>query len=442
MGADGTIGRNKKVAGEINCCKFKARGYAGGISGRSVVIMELFLLEHRKLWRRAGTKISVCVCFLYLVIFGSILSFQWFNFGSKVDFKSSDFGKNFDGYTAIRDRQEYALSFGGELTDESMQQIIRDYQRMESVDAKRAWDLTDWIILNDWLRNLWPELHEAGSSQVAVSYFEPEKLTDFYGRRQLVLERYLENNNQTGKEKEYLLKIDEKVTKPFHYGWMRGWQTLLSITIDTTADSMALFLAIVLSTLFAGEWHDNTSSLLLTTKNGWNKIAAAKIVTGLVFTVELFIMIAICDIASQLFFMGTTGWDMPVQLIKLTAIAPMNMLQAEVYEWAFTLLGMIGFAGIVMLISSVVKSNVLALLLSLAVVYVPTVIDPYLPFGLQKALSFIPLVGSGTDLFRTYTFHIFGKYVWSPYLLIIVPVLTGLVCMPFAVKRWSSRIKM
>lgn len=403
--------------------------------------MELFLLEHKKLWRRAGTKICVFVCFLYMVVFGSILSFQWFNFGSKVDFKSNDFKKNFDGYAAIRDRQAYALSFGEDLTDESMQQIVRDYQRMESIDAKRAWDLTDWIIINDWLGSLWPELHEPGSYQVAVSYFEPEKLIGFYGRRQLVLEKYLENNNQTGKEKEYLLQIDEKVMKPFHYGWIRGWQTLLSITIDTLAESMALFLAIVLSTLFAGEWHANTSSLVLTTKNGWKKIAVAKIVTGLAFTVELFAMVAICDIASQLFFMGTTGWDMPVQLIKLTAIAPMNMLQAEIYEWAFTLLGMVGFAGIVMLISSAVKSNVLALILSLAVVYVPTVIEQYLPFGLQKALSFIPLVGSGTDIFRTYTFHIFGKYVWSPYLLITVPVLIGVLCIPFAVKGWSRRLK-
>lgn len=403
--------------------------------------MELFLLEHRKLWRKAGTKISVFICFLYVVVFGSILSFQWFNFGSKVNFTSSNFGKNFDGYTAIRDRQEYALSFGGVLSDKSIQQIVGDYQRMESADAKKAWDLTDWMIINDWLRNLWPELQEAGSYQVGISYFEPEKLTDFYGRRQLVLEKYLENNNQTGKEKEYLLQIDEKVIRPFYYGWIRGWQTLLSITIDTSAESMALFLAIVLSTLFAGEWHDNTSPLVLTTKNGWEKIAVAKIITGLAFTVELFAIIAICDIASQLFFMGTTGWDMPVQLIKLTAIAPMNMLQAEIYEWAFTLLGMVGFAGIVMLISSAVKSNVLALLLSLAVVYVPTLIDPYLPCGLQKALSLIPLVGSGTDIFRTYTFHIFGKYVWSPYLLITVPVLIGIVCMPFVVRKWSSRIK-
>ncbi len=156
---------------------------------------------------------------------------------------------------------------------------------------------------------------------------------------------------------------------------------------------------------------------------------------------ELFVIVAISQIVSQLFFMGTTGWDMPVQLIKLIAIAPMNMLQGEIYEYTVTLLGMIGFAGIVMLISSTVKSNVHALILSLAVVYVPTTIVPYLPYGLQKALNLIPLVGDGTDIFRTYTFHIFGKYVWSPYLLITVPVLIGIVCIPFAVKKWSKRLR-
>lgn len=404
--------------------------------------MALFLLEHKKLWRKVSTKISVLMCFLYLVVFGSILSFQYFNFGSRDDFITGGFfGHNFDGYAAIREKQEYALSIAGDLTDETMQQILRDYQRMVSVDAKRTWYLVDWIIINDWLRTLWPELQELGSYQVCIDYYEPEKLTDFYVRRRLAIEKFLENNNQTGKEREYLLQIEDKVPKPFHYGWKGGWEQILARAIDASKDSMAIFLAIVLSTLFAGEWHNNTSPLVLTTKNGWKKIAFAKIVTGLAFTVELFTLIAISQIVSQLFFMGTTGWDMPIQMIKLIAIAPMNMLQGEIYEYVFTLLGMVGYAGIVMLISSAVKSNVLALILSLAVVYVPTVIDPYLPFGLQKTLSLIPLVGSGTDIFRTYTFHIFGKYVWSPYLLITVPVLIGIVCMPIAIKKWSRMIK-
>ena len=117
--------------------------------------------------------------------------------------------------------------------------------------------------------------------------------------------------------------------------------------------------------------------------------------------------------------MGTAGWDMPIQNIKMLAVAPMNMLQAEIYEFAFTLLGAVGYAGIVMLISASVKNNVLALLFSLAVIYVPPM----------------------ADIFRTNTFYVFGKYIWSPYLLLTVPVLIGIVCMPFAVKKWSRRIR-
>ena len=64
----------------------------------------------------------------------------------------------------------------------------------------------------------------------------------------------------------------------------------------------------------------------------------------------------------------------------------------------------------------------MALLFSLAVVYGPMMIAEYLPYGVQKALDLIPLVGSGADIFRTNTFCVFGKYVWSPYLLIAVPI--------------------
>ena len=58
--------------------------------------MELFWLEHKKLWRKKIVKICVLLCFVYCVIFGSILSFQWFCFGSSDDYTSA-FGNNFDG---------------------------------------------------------------------------------------------------------------------------------------------------------------------------------------------------------------------------------------------------------------------------------------------------------------------------------------------------------
>ena len=36
--------------------------------------MELFWLEHKKSWRKKIVKICVLLCFVYCVIFGSILS--------------------------------------------------------------------------------------------------------------------------------------------------------------------------------------------------------------------------------------------------------------------------------------------------------------------------------------------------------------------------------
>lgn len=402
--------------------------------------MELFLLEHKKLWRKTSTKISVFLCFLYLVVFGSILSFQWFSFGSSDDYTSA-FGNNFDGYDMTRKSQEYSLMFGGELTDQSLQKMVGDYQDIGAAGVDRELEKTDMHIINSWLGTLYPELLDTGSYKTMMNYVELEKLTGFYERRQNIIEDFLENNGQNGDEKEYLLQINAKVKEPFRYEWTEGWSNLLGSIVPDMGVVMALFLAIVLSSLFAGEWYNNTSSLLLTTKNGWKKIAFAKIGVGLSFTAEFFAILTAGNLVSQIFFLGTAGWDMPIQTIKLIAIAPMNMLQAEIYEYAFVFLGVIGFAGVVMFISAKTRSNVLALLFSLAVVYGPMMIAEYLPYGVQKALDLIPLVGSGADIFRTNTFCVFGKYVWSPYLLIAVPVLVGVLCLPFAVKSWSRRLR-
>lgn len=407
-------------------------------------MMELLLLEHKKLWRKMSTKISVLLCFTYVVIFGSVLLFQWFSFGSSSDYTSA-FGNNFDGRKMIKAHQDYSLTFGGELTDESLQQMVRDYQQLESADMDMELQKTDRRVLYGWVETLYPELEgteqDAGNYKIMISYVDPEKLTNLYERRQKAISDFLEINNQTGAEKEYLLQMNSDVKEPFPYEWTEGWSQLLGSVVSDLGIVMALFLAIVLSSLFAGEWHHNTNSLVLTTKNGWEKIACAKIGTGLLFTAELFAILTAGSVASQLFFMGTAGWNMPIQVIKLIAIAPMNMLQAELYEYAFTFLGVMGFAGVVMLISAKMRSNVLALLFSLAVVYGPMAIVEYLPYGAQKALDLIPLVGSAADIFRTNTFHIFGAYIWSPYLLITVPVLIGILCMPVAVKAWSKRLK-
>ena len=402
--------------------------------------MELIRLEHKKLWRKTSTKISVLLCLVYVIVIGGILSFQWFTYGSRNDYTSS-FGNNFDGRSMIKDSQEYSLTFGGELTDKALQQMVTDYQNMAAANLDREQQLLDRSIIDSWLEQLYPELKDTGTYYTMITYASPEKLTGFYARRTQTLEDFLEINEQTGAEREYLLRMEEKVEKPFSYEFSEGWSNLLASMIAELGTVIALFLAVVLSPLFSGEWRDHTSPLLLTTKHGWEGIAHAKIITGLLFTTELFLLLAAGLLLSQSFYLGWSGWDMPIQMIKLIAVAPMNMLQAEIYEYGFTLLGALGYTCIILLISSAVRNNMFALIFSLTAVYLPPVIAQYLPFSLQKALDLLPLVGSPTDIFRTNTFCLFGTYIWSPYLLITVPVLIGFLCIPFTVRRWARRPK-
>ncbi len=178
--------------------------------------MELFSLEHKKLWRKKSVKICAFLCFLYIVVFGGVLSYQWFTLGTPNDY-SSAFGNNFDGYFNIRSNQEYADQWRGSMTDEKLQQMVRDYQE-KSKPGQENNEMTDWQKLNTWVETLWPELAKTDNPYLLmVDYVEPDKLTGFYDRRQQAVDMFLDQNGQTGEEKNYFLDMDSKIPVPFDY---------------------------------------------------------------------------------------------------------------------------------------------------------------------------------------------------------------------------------
>lgn len=400
--------------------------------------MELFKYEHRKLWRRKSVQMGVLLCFAYLVIFGGLFSYQWFTFGSKDDFTSS-FGNNFDGYSNIRQKQEYAKQWEGDLTDETLQAMVKDYQERAKTDRISDYEMTDWHSLNSWVKTLWPELEKADQPYIMLRYVEPAQLTDFKERREKVLENFLDINGQTDKEKEYFLNMNEKVELPLQYRWSEGWSFITSDFISGCGVVFAIFLAIAIAPMFSGEWHSNTKALISTTKNGWKKLASIKVLVSFLFALELYIIIVFSSIFLQIVFLGTGGADMPIQCIKLLATAPWTVLQAEIYEYAYLLLATLGYTGIILLCSALTRSNYVSLLLSLAIVFVPMSIAQFLPLWGQKALELIPFVGNSTDIFRTNVYHLFGQIIWSPYLLITVPAILGVISLPFAIRAWAKR---
>ena len=402
--------------------------------------MELLKLEHKKLWRRKSVQIGVLLCFLYIVIFGGLLSYQWFQFGSPEDFTSS-FGNNFDGYTNIREKQEYAKQWEGDLTEETLQAMVEDYQERVQTEDLSAYEMTDWISLNSLVQTLWPELEEADNPYIMLNYVDPSQLTDLEERREKAVNNFLEINGQTGAEGEYFLSMNANIDMPLKYRWTEGWSFVTADFISGCGVVFAIFLAVAIAPIFCGEWHNNTRALITTTKYGWNKIVIIKVLVSLIFALELYSIITVSSILLQIIFLGTEGGDLPIQCIKILAVAPWTVLQAEIYEYGYLLLAALGYTGIVLLCSALAKTNYVSLIISLAIVFVPMAISQFLPLWGQKVLDLIPFVGSSTDIFRTNAYHLFGHIIWSPYLLITVPMILGLICLPFAVRSWAKRAK-
>lgn len=402
--------------------------------------MELLRLEHKKLWHRKSVQIGVLLCFLYIIIFGALLSYQWFTFGSADDFTSS-FGNHFDGYSNIRKKQEYAKQWEGDLTDETLQAMVRDYQERAGSNDISEYEMIDWEALNAWIQTLWPELEEADQPYIMLSYVDPSQLTGIEERREKALENFLDMNGQTGEEKEYFLNMNTKVDTPLQYRWTKGWTFVTADFVSQCGVVLAIFLAIGIAPMFCGEWHDHTKTLIATTKNGRKKIAGVKVMAAFLFALELFGIITASSVFLQIVFLGPEGWDMPIQCIKILAAAPWNVLQAEIYEYVYLLLAALGYTGIVLLCSALTRSNYVSLLTSLGIVFVPMAVSQFLPLWGQKLLDLIPFVGNSTDIFRTNMYHLFRLRIWSPYLLITMPISLGVISLPFAVHFWAKRAK-
>ena len=402
--------------------------------------MELMMLEHRKLWKCKTARISVALCFVYIFVLGGFVSFQWFMFGSEKENSAGGLlSHNFNGYANIRTKQQYAQTWAGPLTDDTLQAMVRDYQIKTQAGTMASQEPTYWLTLNSWMVALWPELKQPDSPYILLKTVNPAQLQDFYSRRQAALESSLDAQSVTQEEKEYFLWQNAQVHTPFSYHWTQGWQFILSGFLGEFSLPFAIFLAVALSPVFSGERHSNTQPLLATTRDGWKKLAGAKVAAVILFALEFYGIMVLSAIRLQLVFFGTAGWDMPIQCVRLLATAPWNVLQAELWEYACLFTATVGFALIVLLCSALARSNYTALLASLAVVFVPMALARFLPQAVQKALRLLPFVGDVTDVLRTNAYSIGGWVIWSPYLLVFMPLLIGLCCIPFAVHAWSKR---
>ncbi len=401
--------------------------------------MTLFKWEFAKIARRKSTKIALILALCY-VIFSTI-------YNAVVNLGSSDgTGRSqSDGISEINRQYEFAKKYKGELTEEKLLSAYNDILAAYSEEnlvkseydgsldpSQEAWDkyIVPLGTMQYVLRRLYNLIPE-------YSYFNsiidvPEAMIkDFYGVRKSVTEDFISSQISDENDREFFLKQNAKITEPFYYDWYEGQELYLEI-LSPIPVIVALICAIFSAPVYASEYSRKTDSIIMATKHGKRKIAVAKLSAVLAFSAIAYTLCVGIYIAGQLIFVGTRALDCPIQYIKPIATAPLTIGQAEIYQIVLGFVCCMAICAFTALISSVVKSSFPAIIVSMSVIFIPMLISGSIPEGLDIITSVIPFMSDYTELFRMNMYF----HIWSPYLMIVSPIIIFGVCLPLAVKGY------
>lgn len=213
--------------------------------------------------------------------------------------------------------------------------------------------------LNDYMLPINPtyringEMYKASDIKTEIEKLKNEGKTDTFEYKNL----------------EYIYgMVSEKETPTFNFKdpWTRTTDFNVIATLTST------LVAIGIATIFSNEYQSNSSAIILSSKNGRTKLVTSKILAGAIYTLITFVIV------NGIYFMSTAsiglkGGDLPLNFFGSYSQTPFDMTMNEFYitGLAVSFIGLLLYAILVMLISLVLRNNMLSLLIGIGIYYVP-----------------------------------------------------------------------
>ncbi|WP_315166751.1 hypothetical protein [Metaclostridioides mangenotii] len=242
-----------------------------------------------------------------------------------------------------------------------------------------------------------------------ISNLEKEGKTDTYEYKNI---KYIYSKIKNMEEPKYYFKT----------GWYRTTDFKVIATLITT------LIAVGLATIFSDEYESNSAQIMLSCRRGKNKLVLSKIISGLIFTAIVFIIINTIFMMSALRY-DFIGWDKPLELFKYyrATIFDMRIIDFYVIGLGISFIGAILFALVTMLISLLVKNNIISILLSLGVYYAPAFLGGIISIDkiakVFKEINLAEAVKVEGMFINPNTYNIFGNPIlYSTVLLSLVVV--------------------
>ena len=214
----------------------------------------------------------------------------------------------------------------------------------------------------------------------------------------------------------------------YDYDW--GWSRLLAMQ-TVLPFTVGVFLLIVLTPLFSSEYAKRTDSLLLCAKYGKNKLIKAKIMTGFIIAISIWLLIQVFNAILVFSLFGIGGAKAFVQNWSVNPSPyAFTWLTSYLAVSAMGFLGLLFLTSLILFISSRCKNAFISLITGVVITLFPILpLDVFSGDVISKILMFHPgKVLIGSDQFKTFeAFYICGNVVMLPIAVAVVAAMLSVI---------------
>ncbi len=330
-------------------------------------ILYLTGLEYKKLWKKKMTWISIGVLFLAMLVTSvvSALGQKYYNgmaIGSHMEWRDRE-------RKATKEKESVINAAFLAEAEKQYGEFLTEYEEKTDEERDAAW------YIEAYSTHVMPYETFLGAAAAFGSLRGGTEFGEYYKAYEDYLRNYYEES-LSGEDMEDFVAMS-KENQPFSYGWMRGYDIFIG-NQQVWGLFTCLVVAICLAGMFAGETSVRMDALLLSARYGKNKLLAAKLLCGLVFSL---LFAAVSQLVSFLMtgaFHGFEGADIAAQMNFPFIAWNVTMGELALILAGSGILAALLTAALTMLLSARAKSSSPVLIVMFVFLFVPMFVGvPY-----------------------------------------------------------------
>lgn len=396
----------------------------------------MIIYEIKKVFSKTGTKIAMLVLLFAI----GVTCF----FALDISFVDEN-GDTQSGPQAVHELRAAQKKWSGYLDENKIQMVITENLKIRNTPEALSQNIHELDIAYGWgqgiqeIRNLLNCSYAKGFRE--YDYYRADSLSEtdaqyFYSNRISLLKEWLGNDASdqfSDNEKKYLIAQYENLSTPIFYDYMIGWKQLFEFAA-TIVMLIMLFLGYLVSGIFSNEFSWKSDAIFFSSYYGRNKGVSAKIKAGFFIVTAIYFVVFFLYTAVTLLYLGADGWNLPIQASSTSWKSFYNI--TNIQEYLLICLG--GYVGCLfisflsMLVSAKTRTSVLAVMVPVIIIFIPSFISNINTPILNKILGLLPdqllQVKSALNYFNLYS--IGGQIMGEIPILFTIYAILNLVLMP------------